>query len=413
MTIGAGRFRVGLGEAAGAAGDLGVFVPLVAALVLVNGLNAGAVLLGAGVLVIGSGVFFRVPFPVQPLKALTAVAVARHLSPQVIHAAGLEIGIFLLLLSVGGVAERLATLFTRPVVRALQFGVGVLLMIAAVGLVVHPPSIFRGAPGSPWLAVLAVLTFAGIAWASRNGRYEIALLVLVAGIGAAWIAADPVVIGRAQGLSLAEVPSIGAFGTAFFLLVIPQLPLTFGNAVVAVVDTAHDYFGREADRVTARRVCVSAGAGNLLAAAIGGMPMCHGSGGLTAHFRLGARTAGMNLLLGGSLLVLGLLFPGHVLALFGLLPVWALGAFLAFAGIKHALLVRDLRAWELVLAVGAGAVGAFFGNLAITTAVALAAVHGHTWFARLRDRPRGYHSSDVEQGPRSEARPAARPGGAA
>src|SRR5919198_4935573 len=91
-------------DVSGAVADLGVLVPLAAALVVVNGLDAGAVFLAAGLLVLASGLYFRVPFPVQPLKALTAVAVAEALSPGVIHAAGIEIGAFLLLLSIRGVA---------------------------------------------------------------------------------------------------------------------------------------------------------------------------------------------------------------------------------------------------------------------------------------------------------------------
>src|SRR5205823_1146906 len=128
-----------LGEASGAVADLGVLIPLATALVLVNGLDAGAVLVCAGALVLASGAWFGIPFPVQPLKALTAVAVAEALSPGVIHAAGFEIGVFLLLLSIRGVAATLARLFTKPVVRALQFGVGVLLMVTAYRLAAHPP----------------------------------------------------------------------------------------------------------------------------------------------------------------------------------------------------------------------------------------------------------------------------------
>src|SRR5687767_10011815 len=107
----------------GAVADLGVMVPLAAALILVNGLDASAVFIGAGVLVVASGAYFRIPFPVQPLKALTAVAVAQELAPGVIHAAGLEIAAFLLLMSVRGVADVVCRAFTKPVVRALQLGV--------------------------------------------------------------------------------------------------------------------------------------------------------------------------------------------------------------------------------------------------------------------------------------------------
>jgi len=181
------------------------------------------------------------------------------------------------------------------------------------------------------------------------------------------------------------LPAASAFGTAFVLLVIPQLPLTFGNAVVAVNDLAHEYFGDRAERVTPSRVCLSAGLGNTVSALIGGMPMCHGAGGLTAHVRLGARTAAMNLLLGSSFLVLGLFFATQIPVILGLLPVSILGAFLAYAGLRHAWLVSDLRGAPLAIAVVAGAVGAWYGNLAITAALALVLEHGRRFvFERVR-----------------------------
>ncbi len=379
-----GPFGIGLGEAAGAVADLGVLVPLAATLVLVNRLDAGPVLLFAGILVLGSGLAFRVPFPVQPLKALTAVAVAEQLAPGVIHAAGLEIAGFLLLLSVRHVADVVARLFTKPVVRALQLGVGVLLVITSVKLVAKPPELFQGTPPSPWPLLLAAGSFAGVVWAARKRRYGAALLLLAGGIGAALAVARPAIGGPSFHLPSLALPPASAFGTALFLLVVPQLPLTFGNAVVAVSELSHEYFGPAAERVTPSRVCLSAGLANAVSALLGGMPMCHGAGGLTAHVRLGARTAGMNILLGGALVVLGLFFAPQVPVLLGLLPVWALAAFLAYAGLRHALLVADLRGAELAVAVLAGALGAFLGNLAVTAALALVAAHGYALVARVR-----------------------------
>jgi SulP family sulfate permease len=375
----ASPFRVGLGEAAGAVADLGVMVPLVAALVLVNGLDAGSILVCAGLLVLASGVFFRIPFPVQPLKALTAVAVAQQLSPGVIHAAGLEIAAFLLLLSWHHVADLVARVFRRPVVRALQLGVGVLLTITAAKLVASPPDVFTGVPATPWPWVLMVGSFALVIIAARRGQQWIALALLFGGVLAAWLAASPEVGAPALSLPHLALPPAAAFGSAFFLLVIPQLPLTFGNAVVAVNDLAHERFGEAADRVTPSRVCLSAGIGNVVSGLFGGMPMCHGSGGLTAHTRLGARTAGMNLLLGGTFVILGLAFGDQIPVLLGLLPVWALAAFLAYAGLRHAWLVADLRGTDLAIAVVAGAIGAWAGNLAVTAGLALVAVHSLSW----------------------------------
>jgi hypothetical protein len=165
---------------------------------------------------------FGVPFSVQPLKALTAVAVAERLSPDVIHAAGLEIGLFLLLLSVGRVADLLARLFTTPVVRALQLGVGVLLVIAAVRLVADPPAVFLGAPEPPWPLLLAAASFVAVGLAAARGRYPVALVLLVAGVAVTWLTAHAELSGPSFALPEVGLPPVAAFGSAFVLLVIPS-----------------------------------------------------------------------------------------------------------------------------------------------------------------------------------------------
>jgi SulP family sulfate permease len=378
------RLRLVTGDAAGAVADLGVFVPLAAALILVNGLDAGSVLLAAGGLVLVSGLFFRIPFPVQPLKALTAVAVAQGVAPDVIRAAGLEIGVVLLLLSIGNVADVVARVFTKPVIRALQFGVGVLLIVTAGKLVADPPSVFRQTLNSPWLMSLAVAALVVVTMAVRRRRYGTALGILVVGVGWAVVGARPDLASPSIAVPDIGIPAPAAFASAFFLLVIPQIPLTFGNAVVAVSDLAHEYFGAAARRVSPSRVCLSCGLGNLASALLGGMPMCHGAGGLTAHFRLGARTATMSLLLGSVFLGLGLFFAPQVTAIIGLLPAWGLAAFLVYAGARHALLVLDLRRLSLVLAVGAGLIGSLLGNLAVTAITVLVCDHGRRLAGQFR-----------------------------
>src|SRR5215211_3729910 len=261
-----------LGDATGALADLGVFVPLAAALILVNGLDAGALFVCAGLLVIGTGIAFKIPFPVQPLKALTAVAIARELSPDVIHAAGLELAAFLLVLSVGHVADLVARVFVKPVVRSLQLGVGVLLVITAVKLVADPPEVFS-APPSPWPVILALVAFVGVAIAAHRRSYAVALVLFAGGLIATIAGAQPDLSPPAFTVPSLHLPPASAYATAFLLLVVPQLPLTFGNAVVAVNDLAHEYFGDRGRRVTPSRVCLSAGIGNTVSAVLGGMPM--------------------------------------------------------------------------------------------------------------------------------------------
>jgi MFS superfamily sulfate permease-like transporter len=299
---------------------------------------------------------------VQPLKALTAVAVARKLPAEVITAAGLIIGAVLLALSFGRLADHISRLFTVTVVRALQFGVGLLLVVAAIKLGFAPPDVFSAAPptgASPML----------------------------------W--------------SAPRIPGAQAFFTAAVLLVIPQLPLTFGNAVVAVTDVAHRLFDERAHNVTPRNVCRSAGIGNVVAAVVGGMPMCHGSSGLTAHHRLGARTAGMSLILGGALITIGVVFGDQAPALLGQLPPVILAVLLAYAGVRHAWLVADLRGWRLAAAVVTGAAGAATGNLLVTMLGAMAV----TGSAAMLDRSRRGRGSPPAATRAESAPPAPAPRG--
>ena len=362
------------GDISGAVADLGILVPLAASLVLINGLSPGPLLLGAGLLLLVAGLYFKIPFPVQPLKALTALAVAQGLSPDVIHAAGLEIGLFFVLLSITGSADFLARFFTKPVIRALQFGVGTLLVIAAVKLAYEPPTALEPSSLSgTTLVLLSAAVCIAVGVASGLKWTAVATLLVAGGAAVGWSIAAPELGSIALEFPSLGLPPTSAFGTAFLVLVIPQIPLTYGNAVVGVTDLARERFGRVAARVTPRAVALSCGLGNVVSAVLGGMPMCHGSSGFSAHVRLGARTMTMNVLLGSVFVVLGLVFSNQVIALFGVLPIWALSGFLAYAGIRHALLIVDLSPARIAVAVACGLVGVITGNLVYTTALALIA----------------------------------------
>ncbi|MBI1886571.1 MAG: sulfate permease [Chloroflexi bacterium] len=356
-----------LGEVSGALADIGVLVPIVAALVVKNGFNPTAVLLVFGLTYVVAGLYYRLPMPVQPLKAMAAIAIARDLPPETLAAAGLIFGAIMLVLAVSGLITPLASLFPRPVIRGIQAAVGLLLVQAGFQLWSGPqmvrdgPDVFVGVGG---LAVPGgVLLAAGLAAVlllSMFRRVPATLLLLIpavavgAAVGGSFAALGEFSLGPvAPALAL---PPKSEFLAALVLLVIPQLPLTLGNAVIAAADTARGYFGEEARRVSHRSLLVTKGFASLLAGFIGGMPVCHGSGGLTAHYRFGARTGGAPLMMGAVLLVLALGFGPSTASLFALIPLPALGVLLTIVGLQHALLARDTRPgieW-LVVATAAG-----------------------------------------------------------
>ena len=126
------------------------------------------------------------------------------------------------------------------------------------------------------------------------------------------------------------------------VLVLPQLPMTIGNAVMANADLSQEYFGADSKRVTGRALCFSMGLANVLSCLFGGMPLCHGAGGLAAHYRFGARTAGSNVMVGLLFIILAVMLGHHVLAIVYLLPMSMLGVLLVFAGGQLALTVIDV-----------------------------------------------------------------------
>jgi SulP family sulfate permease len=132
------------------------------------------------------------------------------------------------------------------------------------------------------------------------------------------------------------------FTFALFALVLPQLPMTLGNAVLAYTDLAHKYFRQGSGRLTNRKACVSMALANFFSFILGGMPLCHGAGGLAAHYRFGARTAGSNLIVGILFVVLAILLGSHIMTILKLLPMSLLGVLLVFAGAQLTLTVMDL-----------------------------------------------------------------------
>ena len=206
--------------------------------------------------------------------------------------------------------------------------------------------------------------------------------------------------GAAVGLAVGGLPALqagpapvslsiptdrGVFATALTALVIAQLPLTFGNSVVATADAERAYFGARARRVRPARLAASIGAANALAGLSGALPLCHGAGGVTAHYKMGARTAVSTLATGAIFVALGLGLGSSLPALLQLLAPGALAGMLAFVAIQHGVLAGQLeRLDDRLIAAGVGLVTLIGGNLAIGFAAGAAVVSGRAIWRRTR-----------------------------
>jgi MFS superfamily sulfate permease-like transporter len=329
-------------ETAGSLGDLGVFVPLLVGMVNRCGLQFAPALFFAGLMNVVTGLVFRIPMPVQPMKAIAAVAIAEGagggLNEAQILAAGILCSAALLLLALSGMIERLDRAIPRPVVRGLQLALGLKLMLAAVGMITATGRWFT------WDGIAPALGCAALVLALQaSRRFPGALVVFIIGLIGQLIA-DPTLLQQLRIGPTWTMPDLGDahdWWMALHRAAIPQLPLTLLNSVIAVCALSVDLFPRSPARP--RRVAVSVALMNLLCCPLGAMPMCHGTGGLAAQYRFGARTGGSVVLLGAAKMALALLLGSSLLAWLQAYPRSVLGVLLLFGGIELAKVCRDQR----------------------------------------------------------------------
>ena len=354
-------FRFNRHELAGSLGDLGTILPLAIGMVVINGLDPLGLFISVGLFYIFSGSYFRVTAPVEPMKVIGAYAVASGISASQLTASGLLMGLLLLIIGASGAITLIGRYVPRPVIRGVQLSTGILLVSQGVRLILGSSrfqTLNRAA--EPYLSVhglgivpigilIGVVLFIATLLLLDNRKFPAALVIVLTGLAIGLFFGSHQGFGEIKaGIYIPHVlpfgfPSMTDFTFALLVLAIPQLPMTLGNAVVANADLSAQYFGDSSKKVTYRALCLSMSLANFLSFFLGGMPMCHGAGGLASRYRFGARTAGSNLIIGGLFLLLSLLIGRHILALVYLIPMSALGVLLLFAGSQLAMTILDMK----------------------------------------------------------------------
>lgn len=321
-------------EWAGAFGDLGTLIPFVVAYISVLKMDPFGVLFSFGAAMVVCGAYYKTPFPVQPMKAAGAVAATQAaqtavITPAAVYGASLVTGIIWLILGLTGAAERISRIVSRPVVVGIILGLGMGFMFEGVKMM-----------ATHWL--IAAIGLVGTLMLLTNRKIPAMFLLLLFG-AVCGVIQKPEALESLSNLSIElRAPSfaLASLGWQDFMigavfLALPQLPLTLGNAVIAIREENNKLFP---DRpVTEKTVATSTGIMNLAGAALGGVPMCHGAGGMAGHVAFGARTGGALIILGVILVGLALFFSGSVETLFRLFPAAVLGVILFLTGAQLAL----------------------------------------------------------------------------
>lgn len=353
-----GSIRFDRNELAGAFGDIGTDLPLIVGMILAAGLHSASVLVMFGLMQWATALRYRMPMPVQPLKAVAVIVIAQKIAPEVLYGGGLSIGIVMLLLTVTGGITWLARIVPKAVVRGLQLGLGIQLALLALKDYVQSDGM-RG-------YVLAAIAFVIVIALLGNRKMPAAIPVIALGVVYAFAfklsGSD---FTNAVGFTLPQVRtvSLADITTGFIVLALPQIPLSLGNSILATRQVAEDLFPKR--EITVKKLSLTYALMNLVNPFFGGVPTCHGSGGMVGHYTFGARTGGSIIIYGSIFVILGLFFAAGFQQVVQVFPLPILGVLLFFEAAALMAMIRDeagnADSMMLVVIVGLIAAGVPYG----------------------------------------------------
>lgn len=325
-----------LTELSGSLGDLGTLLPLMIALSVGGSIDLASTLVFSGLANIVTGVLFGVPLPVQPMKAIAAVAISHKFTKDETAAAGIVVSAAVLVLSVTGLLQWLHRVVPVPVVKGIQVGAGLSLAISAGTTLIQPLSWHSPALDN---RIWAIAAFMLLVLATLVPRVPYALLVFLLGLIIA-VSQIPATTSPSHSAALWSphpfVPARKTWLPSALSAAIPQLPLTTLNSILAVTSLSASLFPTFPPPPSTTSLGLSVALSNLVTCWFGAMPVCHGSGGLAGQYRFGARSGASIIFLGSVKLLLGLFAGDAVVPMLQRFPKSLLGVMVLAAGVELA-----------------------------------------------------------------------------
>ncbi|MEI8356229.1 MAG: putative sulfate/molybdate transporter, partial [Deltaproteobacteria bacterium] len=319
-------------ELAGSMGDLGVLIPFAIGYISVCGLNPAGFLVMMGLANIATGIAYRLPMPIEPMKVIAIAAIAQHWTPSMIYASGFSMGIIWFFFAITGIVGWLGRVTPPSVIRGIQITLGLLLVVEAYKLL-----------STSWLLGITATILAVIL---RQNRYAPGAVVLMAlGILIVILKGEFRQIAP-PGFNLPPLTGfrMGELWQTLLLAGFAQIPLTVTNATIATSSLIRTYWPDR--QVTEKSLSLNQGLMNMVVPFFGGMPMCHGAGGLAGQYYFGARTGGTNIIEGVIEIALGLFMASSVAGLFTLFPQSIIGAMMLLVGFELTRFVKKMLTIE-------------------------------------------------------------------
>ncbi|MBN2682726.1 MAG: putative sulfate/molybdate transporter [Bacteroidales bacterium] len=327
------RIKFNRNELSGAFGDIGTDLPLIIGMLLASDLQVTNVLLVFGAMQILTGFVYGIPMAVQPLKAVAMIVITQQVSGNMILMSGLLIGVIMFALSASNLLNFVEKYIPKTVIRGIQLGLGI--QLALIGLKDYVPAEAVSGYVLAGISFFIAIIFIG------NRKYPPAIFIILLGF------VYSITFNFNQGFMqpmqpVFQLPELNTddLWSAFFLLTLPQIPLSLGNSIFATKQVAKDLFPEK--NIGVKKIGLTYSIMNISSPFLGGIPVCHGSGGLAGQFTFGGRTGGSVIIYGILYILLGLFFSTNFTEITKIFPLPVLGVILMLEGTALIVLVKDI-----------------------------------------------------------------------
>jgi len=341
-------------ELGGAFGDWGTLIPFIIGYISIVGLNPAGIFLTLGITNIVLGVKYNLPLPVQPQKTIGTIALSQKWSPNLVISTGLGTGIIWTILGLTKILNRIVKKIPKITVRGIQLGLGLILGWTAITLIFFD-NLFGIFLGIFSISIIIALI--------NSKKFPSALILVLLGIFILFFTNELTLSNVRFSLPIFEfnIPQWNNILLGMVLAGIAQFFLTLTNVMIATISLVKDLFPEKENTISANSLAVNMGLMNLVNPFLGGMPLCHGSGGLAAQYAFGARSGGSMILEGILEIFLGLFLSETLFLIFREFPQAIFGAMLLYTAY---LLVRisfkDYKMKSLPIIITSGVVCIIF-----------------------------------------------------
>ncbi len=311
--------KFNLTEFGGALGDWGTLIPFIIGYISIVGLNPAGVFLCLGITNIILGIKFNLPLPVQPQKTIGTIAISQAWSPNLVVSTGFGTGVIWTVLGFTKFLEKIVKKVPQTAVRGIQLGLGLILGWTALQLMSSD-------------IVLSIISISVILILLKIKRMPSSIILVALGI---------ILIIWNQSIILSDIqvklptftfqiPQWDNIILGMLIAGIAQLFITLTNVMIATISLIKELFPEKDEKVDASDLALNMGIMNIITPFLGGIPLCHGSGGLASQYAFGARTGGSMILEGLLEIFLGLFLSDSLFLIFTAFPEAILGAMLVY-----------------------------------------------------------------------------------